>query len=114
MSTIMGKLLRVLGMKICTIVYSSMGLVMIYVISNYILKCKNKWQCPLWLISINSICFGVYIYQQFILKFIYYSTPLPQLTGTYFLPWVGCVITMITSIALAKMTIKSKIGRKII
>lgn len=114
MSTIMGKLLRVLGMKMCTMVYSSMGLVMIYVISNYIIKCKNKWQCPLWLISINSICFGVYIYQQFILKFIYYSTPLPQWTGTYFLPWVGCVITMITSIALAKLTTKSKIGRKLI
>lgn len=114
MSTIMGKLLRVLGMKMCTIVYSSMGLVMIYVISNYILKCKNKWQCPLWLISINSICFGMYIYQQFVLKFIYYSTPLPQLTGTYLLPWAGCVITMITSIALAKLTTKSKIGRKLI
>lgn len=75
---------------------------------------QKKWQCPLWLISINSICFGIYIYQQFILKFIYYSTPLPQWTGTYLLLWVGCVITMITSIVLAKLTTKSKIGRKLI
>ena len=41
MSTIMGKLLRILGMKMCTIVYSSMGLIMLYVTSNYILKCKK-------------------------------------------------------------------------
>lgn len=42
MSTIMGKLLRILGMKMCTIVYSSMGLIMLYVTSNYILKCKKN------------------------------------------------------------------------
>lgn len=75
---------------------------------------QKKWHCPLWLISINSICFGIYIYQQFIFKYIYYTTPLPQWTGTYLLPWVGCIITMITSITLAKLTIKSKIGRKLI
>lgn len=32
MLTIMGKLLRIFGMKMCTIVYSSMGLVMLYLI----------------------------------------------------------------------------------
>lgn len=114
MTTICGKLLRVLGMKLCTIIYSSTGLIMLFTISNYVLKNKDEWQCPLWLVSINSICFGVYIYQQFILKFIYYSTPLPQWMGTYLLPWIGCIITVITSIVLAKLTIQTKVGRMLI
>lgn len=114
MITISGKLLRVLGMKLCTIIYSGTGLVMLFVVSNYALKNKGEWQCPLWLVSINSICFGVYIYQQFILKFIYYSTPLPQWMGTYLLPWIGCIITVITSIVLAKLTIQTKVGRMLI
>ena len=113
-STFTGKLLRILGMKMCTIAYSGIGLFMLFGISNYMLKSKKDWRCPLWLNSLNSICFGIYIYQQFVLIFIYYSTPLPQWTGTYMLPWAGCLITIITSITLAKLTIKSKIGRKLI
>ena len=114
MSTLLGKLLRIVGMKVCTIIYSSMGLIMLFTFLNYALKNKPTWQCPLWLVSINSICFGIYIYQQFILKFIYYSTALPQWVGSYLLPWIGCVITIIFSILLAMLTIRIKIGRKLI
>lgn len=114
MITISSKLLRVLGMKLCTIIYSSTGLVMLFVVSNYALKNKDEWQCPLWLVSINRLCFGIYIYQQFILKFLYYSTSLPQLMGIYWLPWVGLAITMIISIIFAKLTVQTKMGRVLI
>ena len=114
MSTLIGKLLCAIGIKMCTIVYSSMGLIMLFAISNYALKRKHEWQCPPWLVSINAICFGIYIYQQFILKFLYYKTPLPQWAGTYFLPWMGCIVTIVTSMILAKLTVQTKLGRKLI
>lgn len=110
MTSLIGKIIRVLGMKMCTIVYSSIGLIMLYAISNYAVKNRKAWQCPQWLLSINSLCFGIYIYQQFVLKFIYYSTPLPQWTGTYLLPWIGCVITVLASLVLAKLTVKTRIA----
>ena len=61
-----------------------------------------------------AMLWNIYIYQQFVLKFIYYSTPLPQWTGTYLLPWIGCVITILASLVLAKLTVKTRIGRKVL
>lgn len=113
-SSLVEKLLRVIGMKLCTIIYSGIGLFALYFAVNYFLKCFPHWQCPLWLTYLNSLCFGIYVYQQFVLKFIYYSTPFPLLAGTYALPWVGCVVTIIASITLAGLTVKTKTGKYLI
>lgn len=96
------------------IIYSGIGLFALYFAVNYFLKRFPDWKYPIWLTYLNSLCFGIYIYQQFVLKFIYYSTPLPLLTGTYALPWVGCVVTIIASIILAGLTNKMKLGKYLI
>ena len=69
---------------------------------------------PHWLMWLNSVSFGIYIFQQFILQFLYYHTSLPQFTGVLWLPWVGCCITIVLSALLAGISIKTKIGRFLI
>ena len=87
---------------------------MLIVTHSFTMYTGGSWPLPEGIHEVHAYDEITHIAFSFILKYIYYSTPLPQWTGTYLLPWVGCVITMITSIALAKLTIKSKIGRKII
>lgn len=107
------KFIHIIALKLFTIIYSSFGLLTLYCGINYFLKNKN-WECPQWLVCLNNISFGIYLYQQFILKIIYYYTPLPQWIGTYALPWVGCILTIIVSTMLTVLTIKTKIGRFLI
>ena len=97
-----------------TILYAVLGLLAMYCTTVYWLHNHPNWQPSSILIKANAICFGVYIYQQFILKILYYKTSLPEITGTYLLPWVGCIITLFLSIMLSKITIRTKFGRFLI
>lgn len=108
------KLLREVGLKSCIIVYSCLGVISFYSVVNLFLKKRPDWKCPQWLFVVNALCFGVYVYQQFILKYLYYSTSLPSLTGTYLLPWVGCIVTVVLSTICAYLTVKTKVGKYLI
>ncbi len=66
---------------------------------------------PTQLYLLNSLCFGIYIYQQFILQILYYYTPIPSLVGPYYLPWIGLVITIFISYILSLFTHMTKVGR---
>ena len=87
------------------------GIAFIYSIVNYLIHVK-KIQIPKWFIELNATCFGVYLFQQFILQILYYKTSLPSLAGSYWLPWVGLVVTLILSYLLTKLSLKTKIGRQ--
>lgn len=76
---------------------------------NFIIN--NGLRVPNWLVKVNSICFGVYIFQQFILMYLYYHTALPIIVGAYWLPWFGVVVTLILSI-LFSILLKSIPGIK--
>lgn len=67
-----------------------------------------------WILKCSGLCYGVYIYHQFILKYVYYYTPIPDLVGTYWLPWVGLLITLIISITGTSITLRTKLGRFLI
>ena len=95
------------------IIYSSIGLAMLFIIIGY--KEKNrKTPLPQWIIKIGNLSFGVYLLQQFILKGLYNYTNLPVVLGCYWLPWVGFVITLISSVLIAFLLVKTKIGRLLI
>lgn len=66
------------------------------------------------LITLSGYCYGVYIYQQFILQILYYKTELPYLVGAYELPWIAFIITLILSLLLCYITLKFKWGRFLI
>lgn len=66
------------------------------------------------LITLSGYCYGVYIYQQFILQILYYKTPLPLAVSAYWLPWVAILITLVASLLLCHLTLRFKFGRYLI
>lgn len=66
------------------------------------------------LITLSGYCYGVYIYQQFILKILYYQTQLPFVVNAYWLPWIATLATIVLSLLLCHFTLKTKIGRFLI
>ena len=66
------------------------------------------------LIRIGSYCFGVYIFQQFFLKGMYYKTALPKSLGPVWLPWVGFLVALVLSLALSFLLRLTSFGRKLI
>ncbi|MCF0207272.1 MAG: acyltransferase family protein [Bacteroidales bacterium] len=67
-----------------------------------------------WIIESSSLCYGVYIFHQFILIWLYYHTQLPTLCGTYLLPWVGLLISLSVSVIISKLFLKTKFGKFLI
>lgn len=98
--------------KYVRLFYSFAGVVFIYSLVNYFLHTK-KYSVPNWVININSACFGVYLFQQFILQIIYYKTPCPRILGPYWLPWVGLLTTLVVSYALTKLCQATKYGKQL-
>lgn len=77
------------------------------------LLCKllgRKFKVSDGLLSFNKCCFGIYIFQQFVLRILYYQTSLPSLCGTYLLPWCGLITAFIISLGLTTILRKTKVG----
>jgi hypothetical protein len=66
---------------------------------------------PQRLVNLTGMCFGVYLFQQIILMYMYYHTPLPQHVSPYALPWIGFIVAMTLSLLLTKLTLSTRIGR---
>ena len=99
--------------KVMQIIYASVGLWMLLVWVGYAEKSRKK---PLsqWIIRFGNLCMGVYLLQQFILKGLYNHTSLPEVLGCYWLPWMGFVITLICSVLITFLMMKTKSGRFLI
>ncbi len=61
----------------------------------------------------HNIWFGIYIYHQFILIYIYYHTNIPSYLGN-FSPFVALAITIFASFILVQLTIQTRLGRLLI
>lgn len=94
-------------------IYSTFGVLLFFLTVNYFIEVKNKIPSKLFF-SANAICYGVYIYQQFILQFIYYKTPIALNVNIYILPWLALIITLVISILFAILTLKTKFGKFLI
>lgn len=92
------------------LVYSALGVFFTYIFVNYLLN-KTDMCVPNWMSHFNRMCFGVYLFQQFILQILYYKTSLPSIVGAYLLPWVGLFVTLIVSYILTMFSLKTKVGR---
>ena len=96
--------------KLLQITYAIVGLCMLLVWVGY---GENKLKNPVsgWILNLGNLCFGVYIFQQFILQGLYEYTILPDVLGCYWLPWVGFGISLLGSISLSYVFRLTKIGR---
>lgn len=108
------KLFRILMIPFCKFIYSTLGLLSFYTVVTFFLRKTPSFTSPSWLIYMNSISFGVYVYHQFMLKLLYYHTMLPMLVGSYALPWIGFVLALAISILLSGVSIRTKFGKYLI
>lgn len=95
------------------LIYASIGLAMMFVIVG-LLETKRGSPLPNWFITIGSLCMGVYLFQQFILKGLYLNTALPAIVGPIWLPWIGFIIALVVSLFLSYLMRLTKAGRFLI
>lgn len=112
-NTLLISALRIITNKLLMLCYSFFGLAMIFCLINLILK-KKRFQITSWMIKISTLCFWVYIYQQFILKVIYYQLNWVDLISPVILPWIGLIVTIILSLLFSHYTLKTRLGRFLI
>ena len=108
--TIIGfKVVRLVLLKLMQIIYSLCGLMMTFCIVGYTERIMKR-STPQWLLNVGSLCFGVYLLQQFVLVGLYEYTNLPNIAGCYWLPWIGFIITLLCSVSLSALLVKTRIG----
>lgn len=106
------EVVKVILYKFTMITYSSSGLFSFYLIALKVTQ--MDFQIPSWVMNLNQYCMGIYVIHQFYLKWLYGSTCLPEVCGTYALPWAGYFITLTLSIGLAILIRLVPIGKKLI
>lgn len=76
------------------LIVSFIGVVSLYSTALYYIRNHDLSD---WFVKLGACCFGVYIFQQFILKIMYYQTSFPAEVGPYWLPWLSAIITLVIS-----------------
>lgn len=109
-SEVVAKVSLLSAKSILRTIVSYNGCIALYMISLFISYYKS---ISPFIIGVGAYCFGVYVFQQFVLKWLYYYTSLPLVTGSL-LPWIGFLITLIVSLLLTWAIRLTKIGRMIL
>lgn len=107
------KAIKILGMNICHLVMCVSAIFIMFGMANKPKVIAYLASKPR-LITLSGYCYGVYIYQQFILKFLYYKTSLPIVVDELMLPWIAFIITLTLSLSLCWLTLRTRIGRFLI
>lgn len=98
--------------QILTFLSGLSGMLIVYRVSmNYLVK---KYPLRQWMANLSSYCFGVYLFQQFVLQYLYYKTTLASCLPHVITPWAMFFIALATSLLLTFLTLKTRIGRYLI
>ena len=65
-----------------------------------------------WALNVGVCGYGVYVFHQFVLAWLYDHTSISLVLGTYWLPWVAFVAATSISLVLTLLIRKTKVGRK--
>lgn len=109
-----GRLFQILTQSargICQLIYAFFGTFAFYI--SAVWYTQHRELKP-FTIKLASCCFGIYLFQQFILKGLYYKTSFAASVGPYWLPWLGFVITVPLCFLLTDLLLKTKMGKKLI
>ena len=87
--------------KTCQLVYATLGMTSIYATGIFV---TSKYKLSDWYIRLGDLCFGVYIFQEFILKYLYYFSELPINCPPHVTPWICFIITIVLSLSLSKVS----------
>ena len=91
---------------------AAFGVALLLTLSTKLVKHSDtsKWNL---LLKLSDSCFGVYIFQQFILKIIEH-TQFPENANPYLYPWVAFVISLVASLVLTIFIRKTKFGSQLL
>lgn len=90
-------------------VSSFTGLMLCYII--VVKLCHKINRLPNAFVTLSGYSFGIYIFQQFILKYLYYYTPFSLNVNYTYMPWIGLVVACVLSFLTASIFKRFKIGR---
>lgn len=79
------------GNNLIKITCSLLGTIALYFTSVYMMSNRAM---PKWCVGVSEYCFGVYIIQQFIIRFIYYYTEIPFMINEFVLPWITFIAVL--------------------
>lgn len=105
------KVMNLATNNLCILLYASFGLTAFYLTSVFY---TQHHQLKSFTLKLASWCFGIYLFQQFILQLLYYKTNFPNFMGPYLLPWCGFVIATVFSCILSALLLKTKVGKFLI
>ncbi|MCR4826962.1 MAG: acyltransferase [Bacteroidales bacterium] len=105
------KVIVLVGNHFCQLLYASVGLIAFYGTAVYYIQHHQLSEATK---KIAACCFGIYLFQQFVLQLLYYKTSFPLLVGPYWLPWCGFVIAAVVSYVLSVLLLKTKVGKFLI
>lgn len=112
-SSFIEKAARLATFNICTLLTAMSLIYVLYNLSNRT-KVVEWLKAKRVLITLSGYCYGVYIYQQFILQYLYYKTSVPLLVNEYALPWIGFAVALVLSLLLCWGSLKTRVGRFLI
>ena len=112
-SSFIEEVARLATFNICTLLTAMSLLYILYNLSNRTKVVEWLKAKPV-LITLSGYCYGVYIYQQFILQYLYYKTSVPLLVNEYALPWIGFAVALVLSLLLCWVSLKTRVGRFLI
>lgn len=93
---------------------ASFGIYIIYSVSKMLVNDSNLVNGGgRRIIALSENCFGVYLFQQFVLVLIYDSS-IPQIINPFLLPWISFAVALIISLLLTICIRKTAIGRSIL
>jgi len=69
---------------------------------------------PQWVIRSSDYCYGVYVFHQFILVYLYHYTPIVSKINSHIIPWLGLTIALLASWCLTNLFLRTRFGRYLI
>ena len=105
------KLMVYVGNNACQLLYASVGLIAFYGTTVYFTQHHQLSETTK---KIAACCFGIYLFQQFVLQLLYYKTNFPLWVGPYWLPWCGFFFASVIAFILSTLLIKTKVGKFLI
>lgn len=111
-SQLINKGIRAIALVISRALCASFGIVSLMSLSRLIVlhSDTSKWDG---VIRLSNCCFGVYIFQQFVLKLLNQSI-LSFCIDAYLYPWIAFIITLCISLILTILIRTTKLGRQLL
>lgn len=103
------KLLELTGINALKLSLGAAGIAIVFIATRLFLARYER--LPERIIILSTLCYGVYIFHQFVLKIFYYQTSATEYIHPDILPWVAFIITLFLSVGLSSALMKTNLGR---